>query len=527
MVEQTLLKNIAGLCMVQPLAVSEHYRDELYLHVQKEDFKKACIALHKHLRSPVMTQFVVDDRPETKNFILYCAFMSTRHKQWVFVVTEIPSGNAQFNALSKELYSSTLFEREIQEMFGIEPLNSPDARRLRLHDEVWPKGQYPLRKDFKMDISGERAAGEYLFDKVEGEGIFEVPVGPVHAGIIAPGHFRFSCAGEPIINLEIRLGFTHRGVEKIFEGKNIFEAITLSECVAGESAFSHSWSLCQAIEKIGNVSVSESALATRAIFLELERLYNHANDIGGIAVDVGFSFPAAHASLMKEAILQLNENITGSRYLKGVNTIGGVRFCFSEEKKKLTTDVLRAWTEDFKALKDILFSSVSFMDRVDGTGILKKKTAEDFGVVGPSARACAIAMDLRRDFPGIYDKTIFHGAKQESGDVLARLQVRIFECEESIRLIEQFLRMVDSSKKDSFMDPQPQAGFALGYIEGWRGPVLYWVKTDAQGHVERCKVVDPSFHNWPALGYAVLGNIIPDFPLCNKSFNLSYPGSDL
>ncbi|MEI8349529.1 MAG: NADH-quinone oxidoreductase subunit C [Candidatus Omnitrophota bacterium] len=527
MVYQDLLKGIGEICGIQLLDVSERYHDEVYVSVQKEDFKKACIALHKYLRSPVMTQFALDNRQEQKVFVLYCGFMSIRYKKWVFVVTEIPADTAQFDSLSKELYSATLFEREIKEMFGIEPCNSPDTRSLRLHDEVWPRGQYPLRKDFKTGLSQANLLGEYAFAKVEGEGIFEVPVGPVHAGIIAPGHFRFSSAGEPIINLEIRLGFTHRGVEKLFEGKNIFEAIKLSECVAGDAAFGHSWSFCQAIEKNCGVTVPKNSSAARAILLELERMYNHVNDIGGIAIDVGFSFPAAYASLMKETILQLNEKITGSRYLKGANTIGGVNFDLNEEKKRLIKSSLGAFAKDFEELKNILFSSVSFMDRVDGTGILRKKTAEDFGVVGLCARASGIAADLRKDFTGIYDKVKFHSEKQETGDVLARLNLRILECEESMRLIEQFLRIVGGSENKILIRPQPKAGFALGYIESWRGPVLYWVKIDAQGFIERCKIVDPSFHNWPALAYAVLGNIIPDFPLCNKSFDLSYAGNDL
>ena len=181
---------------------------------------------------------------------------------------------------------------------------------MNLHNEVWPEGNFPLRKDFKKVMSGNLS--EYKFNKVEGGGIFEVPVGPVHAGIIGPGHFRFSAAGEPIVNLEIRLGFTHRGVEKLFEGKSCFEALGFSECISGDAAFAYSSALALAAEKISGISISPKAACLRGIFLELERMYNHVNDIGGMALDVGFSFPAAYASIIKEAILQLNSSLTGS-----------------------------------------------------------------------------------------------------------------------------------------------------------------------------------------------------------------------
>ena len=513
-----------GLC---PANMVENCADEIYFSVREEDFKKTCVTLHKLLRVPISAFFARDARTEKGVFIIYCVFESAKYKKWFFVSTEISDNSAKFDSLAREIFSATLFEREIKEMFGIEPDGSPDKRRLCLHDEVWPEGQYPLRKDFKGVPVQNIPQGEYVFTKVEGEGIFEVPVGPVHAGIIGPGHFRFSVAGEPIINLELRLGFTHRGIEKLFEGKNVFEAINIAERVSGDASFAHSLAYCQAIEKICGVSVPDNSLALRAILLELERMYNHASGIGGIAIDVGFSFPSAYASLVKEAILQLNEEITASRYLKGVNEIGGVRLKLDKDKKALLSNALKKIARDFEEIKKILFSSSSFMDRVDGTGILRKKTADDFGVVGLAARASGISADLRKDFPGIYTKVKFNLTKQESGDALARLSLRIFEFEESIRLIEEFIKILNYSKDEILAKPILKEGFALGYVEAWRGPVLYWLKVDKNGLIDRCKIVDPSFHNWQGLSYCVLGDIIPDFPLCNKSFDLSYSGNDL
>ncbi|MDD5687647.1 MAG: NADH-quinone oxidoreductase subunit C [Elusimicrobia bacterium] len=509
------------------LRIEEKEPDEIYARVGAGDFKPMCLAMHKYLHSPVMSFFAVDERKEKGVFGLLCAFQSIEFKKWVFITTEVPKDNAEFESLSKDIYSAALFEREIYEMFGIVPKNSPDTRRLKLHEEVWPQGNFPLRKDFDSKKIKDSPKSEHKLKEVEGDGVFEVAVGPVHAGLIAPGHFRFSVAGEPVINLEIHLGFTHRGVEKIFENLSLNEAVSLSECVSGDSAFAHSWAFCNSIEKILKINVPENIQYVRAVLLELERMYNHVNDIGGIAVDVGFSFPSAFASLMKESILDLNEKLTESRYLKNVNAIGGVLCDFNDDKKQVLIQNLEMLQKDLNELKKMILSNVSFMDRADSTGILRKNIAEDLGVLGPAGRASGIDKDLRKDFHGIYDKVKFNSIHCLSGDVSARLKIRFDEFEESIKIVKQFLDMIKpfESKKEQL--PKIKEGYALGCAEGWRGPVLYWVKIDAEGHIVRCKIVDPSFRNWEGLAFAMPGNIVPDFPLCNKSFDFSYSGNDL
>jgi len=506
-----------------PIAVFQGHPDEICIKVSPQSFKDACLVLHRMLSSPVMMLFALDERNKAGVFVVNAVFVDLKKSRWIMASMDIPRENPCFESLARSMHSASLFEREIGEMFGIEPKGNPDLRRLRLHDEVWPKGNYPLRKDFQA-VPGE--IDGYRFDRVEGEGIFEVPVGPVHAGIIGPGHFRFSVAGEPIINLETRLGFTHRGVEKLFEGKLYPDMVRLSECVSGDSSFAHSLAFAHAAEKISGISIPAQAAYLRAIFLELERMYNHVNDIGGIALDVGFSFPAAYASIIKESILQLNEKLTGSRYLRKVNRVGGVSATLDKMKRQLVLDSLKSITRDFNELVSMLYSSVSFMDRVDTTGVLRKKTAEDLGVTGLAGRASGIPVDLRKYFPGVYREAQFKMATQESGDVLSRLRVRISEFKESSRLVKEFTgKLIDGEKVGAGF--ALGGGSALGYAEGWRGPVLYWLKTDSAGLIERCKIVDPSFLNWQGLSYAVLGNIIPDFPLCNKSFDLSYSGNDL
>jgi len=509
---------------LNPLSVSMPYPDEVVLQIDPRDFKNTCLALHKILFSPVMALFALDERRETGNYRINAIFLDLKNSRWITASIAVAQDVPCFDSLAKSIYSANLFEREIWEMFGIEPKGHPDLRRLRLHDEVCAKENYPLRKDFQKIQYGDPS--DYKFARVEGDGIFEVPVGPVHAGIIEPGHFRFSVAGEPIINLELRLGFTHRGVEKLFEGKRYPDAIKLSERISGDSSFAHSLAFTQAAEKISGALIPTQAAYLRCIFLELERMYNHANDIGGIATDVGFSFPSAYASIIKEAILQLNDRLTGSRYLRSINTVGGVLTDIDENKKQILIDALKQIKQDFDELVKMLYSSVSFMDRVDTTGVLRRKTAEDLGVVGLIARASGIPTDLRKYFSDIYKEAKLKMATQESGDVLARLRVRISEFKESCRLTEEFTARLNKGEILR-TGPVSKGGSALGYAEGWRGPVLYWLKTDPTGLIQRCKIVDPSFLNWQGLSYAVLGNIIPDFPLCNKSFDLSYSGNDL
>ncbi|MDO8535705.1 MAG: NADH-quinone oxidoreductase subunit C [Candidatus Omnitrophota bacterium] len=502
--------------------------DEVYIKIDGSDFGRVCLLLHKKLRSPIMSYFAADERKNAGVFKIYCLFLGIEYKKWFFVVMDLPGDKPSFGSLSKEIHSANLFEREIKEMFGIEAVGSPDSRRLRLHDEIWPDGAYPLRKDFNAETIAAKEGKKYEFKKVEGEGVFEVPVGPVHAGIIGPGHFRFSVAGEPVINLETRFGFTHRGIEKILEEKDLEEALKITECVCGDSVFGHSLAFCQAVEKIYGIEVPVNIRYLRAAFLELERMYNHVNDIGGMALDVSYTFPSAYASLIKESLLALNKRLTGHRYLKGVNAIGGLKKRFAKNERFVLHDSLESILKDFNELKKILLSGISFMDRVDSTGILRKNTAEDLGVIGLAGRASGVNMDLRKHLPSVYDDLKFDLIKQAKGDVLARLTVRFDEFAESVKIIRQCMEKIgfeNSSTQE--VEFSAKEGVGLGYAEGWRGPILYWLKLNNAGVIERCKIVDPSFHNWQGLSYAVLGNIIPDFPLCNKSFDLSYSGNDL
>jgi len=519
-----ILKELSVSDGTAPVSMTWNAADEAHIEVAPEDFKKACLFAHQKTGSPVAALFAEDARAARNCFFVRCVFASRGEGKWLIVSAGLNGQSPEFDSLANDIFSASLFEREISEMFGINRRGAFDSRRLRLHPETWPEGFYPLRKDFSPPGKNCVTGKAYPFRRVEGGGVFEVPVGPVHAGIIAPGHFRFSSAGEPVLNLEIRLGFTHRGVEKLLEGKTAEAALPFSELVDGEAAFAHSLAFSNAVERIRGVKIPEEQQLARGILLEIERLYNHAADLGGLATDVGFSFPAACASVIKENILSLNEKLTGSRYLKNFNRIGGVLPLPAAAKLEA---VLSEAERDFRSLKKMLYGSVSFMDRVEETGILSHKTAVELGVSGPAARASGIAADLRMDFSPLYKNAGFKPAKQERGDVLARLNVRVQEFEESVRLIRKFSDMLKTGTAAKISAGEPKSGCALGCAESWRGPILYWVRLGENGLVERCKITDPSFNNWEALAQAVPGNIIPDFPLCNKSFNLSYPGNDL
>ena len=521
------IQNILASEKINTIDLSRPFPDEMHITVSGADFAKACALLHNRLNSPVMMFFAEDLRDRSGNFALCSVFLSIQARSWVLVRRDVAADRPEFDSLAKDIYSASLFEREMREMFGIEPVGNPDMRGLKLHSEVWPAGRYPLRKDFIAPHEKTSEGVRYQFRCVEGEGIFEVPVGPVHAGIIGPGHFRFSSAGEPIINLELRLGWTHRGIEKLLEGKSNSEVIKIFECISGDTAFGYSMAFCRAVEKVQGVDIPLRSQLIRVLCLELERLYNHANDMGGIALDVGFSFPAKFASLIKEALLQLNDAVCGSRYLKGVNTVGGTLLDIDMAKSALIRTALTGIRKDFRALEEMLFSSVSFMDRVDATGILRTKTARDLGITGLAARASGIGLDMRKVFPDIYRSLSFKMAKEQAGDVAARLKARCSEVEESLELIQQCLERLANCDVETIVVVAEKSGVALGCVEAWRGPVLVWTRIGTAGKIERCKIVDPSFHNWEGLSYAVLGNIIPDFPVCNKSFDLSYSGNDL
>ena len=507
--------------------------NEAYFTVKEDAAVKVCDHLYHHLGAALVSIFATDRRTKEGCFKIYYVFSLINPSgkddpktadAFLIIQINIDEKAPHFHSITPRIPAANWYEREIQDMFGLTPVGHPDPRRL-VNFEDWPPKLYPLRKDFDIRTKPERVTGEYTYRRVEGEGVYEIPVGPVHAGVIEPGHFRFSVAGEPVLNLEIRHFYTHKGVEKLFENISLDKAVFLAERISGDNSVAHAVAFCQAVEKIAGVDIPPRAKYIRVILMELERLYNHIGDMAGIATDVAYAFGAAHANLLKEEILQLNEIVTGSRLLRGMNAIGGVRRDIGD-KKEIISKKLSIFRNDFRELMELLFGSPSVADRIETTGRLYNDIARELHVVGPVARASGIDRDTRRDHPyAAYAELDFKVPVLKAGDVNARTRIRSDEVYESISMIETALSRLPDGDIKSKVKEIPD-GYALGYAEAPRGETLYWVMIE-NNRIERCKVRDPSFCNWIAIEYAVLDNIVPDFPIINKSLSLSYSGNDM
>jgi Ni,Fe-hydrogenase III large subunit/Ni,Fe-hydrogenase III component G len=507
-------------------AVRASQPNEVYFHAQMELVAGFSGHLYKKWNGRLVSVFADDVRDREKVFLLYYVYaLDAAHAFFILRVPVSPE-KPEFTSLSNAIPAVNWQEREIQDLFGLKLIGHPNPRRCALHDD-WPE-VFPLRKDFDLFTTLPPFTGErHKFREVEGEGVFQVPVGPVHAGIIEPGHFLFSVAGEPVLYLQIRLFYTHKATEKLFENLPVTHGVRLAESISGDTSFAHATAFCHALERAAQADVPPRALALRTICLELERLYNHIADIGAIATDVAFVVANAHAMRLKESVLRANEQLTGNRLLRGMACLGGVRFDWDAGQTEALSRLLVELESGFDSLIDLIGASASTRDRLEGTGILTPETARNLGVVGIAGRASGVDRDLRRDFPhAAYDRVTFTVPVHTAGDVLHRMQVRIDEVRESLRIIRQLAPNLPPGGIRTNLGDIPADRVALGYVEGWRGEIIHWVRTLPGNRLARCKIKDPSLQNWPALSEAILGNILPDFPVINKSFNLSYSGTD-
>jgi Ni,Fe-hydrogenase III large subunit/Ni,Fe-hydrogenase III component G len=495
--------------------------------VSASEIKSVCKKLHNIHKLDLKTITATDERQQNGGFLIFYVFGAPEEHAFL-VPCIILKDTEEFPTVTEIIHGASGYERRIKTFFGLEPMGHPAPRPILLH-ENWPEGAYPLRKDFIWNFRPEGGSLPYQFQKVEGEGIYEIPVGPVHAGIIEPGHFRFSVAGEEIILLEPKLGYKHKGIEKLFEVLPMAEKLKLSERVSGDTSFTHSLAFCQAVENLADLEVLERAKYLRVIFSELERLANHLNDIGFIMLDTGYSFGGSNCARLREVVMQWHERLSGSRYLRGVNVVGGVTKDIDQEVAKGFLQFLQKLQKDFDEVIEISENSSSVLNRLQSTGRLDLQTAIDHGVMGVAGRALGIEHDARIEFSyAAYDKLKFEMALENEGDVCARFYVRVKEVYSSINILEQALNNLPTGKiKSEDEVVLRKNSLAVGITEAWRGEVVYLVITDASGNISRVDVRDPSFVNWTVLGHAGKGNIIPDFPLINKSFNLSYSGNDL
>jgi Ni,Fe-hydrogenase III large subunit/Ni,Fe-hydrogenase III component G len=447
--------------------------------------------------------------------------------EYLIVKIELPYDDPIFTSIAGKFLPAYRFERQMRSLMGVVPVGHPDLRPW-IKFEDWPEDAWPLRKSFDASKPMPRVAGEYNFVRAEGEGVYEIPVGPVHAGIIEPGHFRFQAVGEDILNLEERLGYVHKGIEKKFESLSWHEGPRLAGRVSGDTTVAHSLAYCMALESMTGCNVPERAQWLRALFLERERIANHLGDIGAVCNDAAFAFMLYQMARLREIMLMTNHKLFGHRLLMDRIVPGGVSVDIDSNGKEMILLELKKLLREFNRLVTIYDENSSLEDRVRDTGILIPEKAREICAVGIVARASGMNIDCRMQNPfPPYDRIGVDVPVLIYGDVNARVYVRIKEVRESIRIIREILDTLPNSpiSADCGLPAPDTSGFSA--VEGWRGEIVYWLQSGPNGEINRCMVRDPSSVNWLGLEQAALGNIVPDFPLCNKSFNQSYSGNDL
>jgi Ni,Fe-hydrogenase III large subunit/Ni,Fe-hydrogenase III component G len=525
------LSTIASALGVPVDSLQPHGEGEVILSTRSDQLPALADAAAADLDGRLMSLFASDERNSSGQFVLHHVWSLPRRHLFLHLTAPIDPARPSYPSITTKHPAANWFEREVMDFFGLTPEGHPNPTRVALHDD-WPDGAWALRKDFPSDAAVARIPSDaHPFRPVTGEGVFQIPVGPVHAGIIEPGHFRFGVAGEPVLYLQLRLFYVHKGTEKRFERLPWRHGLFLAESISGDTTVGHALAYAHAIERLAGVVVPERARLLRVLLLELERMYNHTADIGALATDVAFTVPASRAQVLRESLVRTQDQLFGTRLMRGTVAVGGVKHDLSPQGCDLLRSQLRTFESEFDDLIRLLIDAGTFTDRVDATGILSNQAARDLGVVGLAARASGVDADFRRDHPhDAYETVRFEVPVEEGGDVRARLMVRAREVEQSIFILHQVLNALPGAGNAllaaSVPDRLPANASALGWVEGWRGPCTHWVATDADGRIARVKVTDPSFLNWPGLAHAVPGNIVPDFPVINKSFNLSYSGND-
>jgi len=428
-----------------------------------------------------------------------------------------------YPALTPDCPQAHWFEREIAEQFGIRPEGHPWLKPIRYH-RAWRPGRDAWNRPDGQPI--QPCVGDFF--RVDGEEVHEVAVGPVHAGVIEPGHFRFQCHGERVFHLEIALGYQHRGIERALAGGPAPRTIHLMETAAGDTTVGHASAHCQALEALAGTPVPARAEAIRAIALELERLANHTGDLGALAGDVGYLPTQSFCGRLRGDFLNMTALLCGNRFGRGLVRPGGAGFDLDPNRADELAGRLEAAVRDTAGAVGLLWNSPSVLARFEDTGRLSAADAEELGLVGVAARACGLERDARFDFPsGLFRLTHIPVSTWSSGDVFARAWVRWLEIQRSADFIREQLRALPGGTVRAGATTLAPDSLAVSLVEGWRGEICHAVLTDRRGHFGRYKVVDPSFHNWMGLAIALRNQQISDFPLCNKSFNLSYCGHDL
>ncbi len=516
---------IAGLLGPDAVRDDGHYPATVpSFLVPRERFIEAARGMKK-AGARLVAEWATDEGKYNRGFGIYTCY--SIESEYIIISCRIPMDDPTFPSLTKKFVPASRFERQMRSLMGVIPVGHPDPRPWIKHED-WPEDAYPLRKCFDPSRPMPRVKGEYQWIRAEGEGVYEIAVGPVHAGIIEPGHFRFQAVGEDILHLEERLGYVHKGIEKKFESLSWLDGAKLAGRVSGDTTVAHALTYCRALEAMTGSIPSERALWIRALMLERERIANHFGDIGAICNDVAFAFIHHQFSILREIVLRTNDKLFGHRFMMDGVIPGGVSADITPEGKEEILRETDRIKKEFERLVIIYDENPSLEDRVRDAGVLLTDDARELSVVGFVARASGIGLDCRvqNPFPP-YDRIIPKMTVLNSGDIHARVWVRMEDIRESFRIICEILEGIPEGKISGRFDPPSKECSGFAVVEGWRGEIVYWLQSGPNGEVNRCMVRDPSSVNWLALELAIHGNIVPDFPVCNKSFNQSYSGNDL
>ena len=436
-------------------------------------------------------------------------------------IVSLECESRKFPSVASRHAPALRLERTIHDLFGLDAVGATDTRPWLDHG-VWGRST-PFGKP-----AAPRARGPYQFLSSEGEGLHQIAVGPVHAGIIEPGHFRFAANGEHVVRLEERLGFVHKGIESLMADTSLDAAAKLAGRTSGDSTVAYSFAFARAVEAALQINVPPRAIYLRALMAELERLANHFGDIGAICNDASFALMHAQTGILRERVLRAADTCFGHRLMMDVVVPGGVARDIAPEGPAAIRELSAEIRKNFPRLVELYDNTASLQDRTVATGIVKREYAQKFGAGGYVGRAAGRAFDARRNLAyAPYDELSFEVPVLEAGDVNARVWIRIREVEQSLALIDQILDRLPPGAFNVALKPggAPCEGIAL--TEAFRGDVLVCLRLDGEGHIDRCHLRDASWFQWPLLEAAIEDNIIADFPLCNKSFNCSYSGADL
>ncbi|PIQ08214.1 MAG: hydrogenase [Ignavibacteriales bacterium CG18_big_fil_WC_8_21_14_2_50_31_20] len=478
---------------------------ESIVYLRKDDFSNTVSELLQTGSRMIALTPIDKNIPQKIIAVLSDSASSTIH----IVGGNFSDGKFEFESWANKYPQTNYFECELSENYGYLSVNHPWLR--------------PVRK--QSVILGNKP---YQFFKLEGEEVHEVAVGPIHAGVIEPGHFRFQCHGELIYNLEINLGYQHRAVENLFLKAKPNQRIFLAESIAGDTTIGHTFAHCSALESLTQTQISLRADVIRTVAAEIERIAMHLSGLGGLTNDIGFALPSASYGRLRTLAINSLAAICGSRYGRGLFAYGGINFDFTNETIEMVTENLKTIQNDVQKINEYLFSSVGALSRFEETGIINNELANSIGLVGLAARSSGIEDDIRINFPySAYRYNPVSMITLSTGDVFARARARAMEMDEALRFVFEQIENLPQGKIKSEMGNLNVNSGVISIVEGWRGEIVHIASIDNSGNLMQYKIKDPSFNNWYGLSLTLRNTAISDFPLCNKSFDLSYSGHDL